>query len=189
MTSTWGLDAQGKPDPTGRKDQYNLEMVPNTNKVTGEFTILLPKGEVNRRNRVEGTVETDGSVTLMDPLVYSEDGASASLRTRNGEKYNGKATGQKVDVKWYQYSLSPDLQRQANASPRGEYVKGGDFEIGELTNLRLVSPTAARADFAWRVSLNDFGSIMLSKKEAEGNGVVVFDKKPDETWLVAETKF
>src|SRR3954471_2950853 len=67
------------------------------------------------------------------------------------------------------------LQSKSDPST-AEMQAGGKVEIGEVTNLQLVTETRAAANFAWRSS------------QDRGAGVVEFVKKPDGTWVLLVAK-
>jgi hypothetical protein len=149
---------------------------------------------------VNGTVSPDGSIKFISsnsntytPAQYEEQGATATITMPGpyyqGEQWHlsGKASQQKVELKWYTYSFTPQGQSQIENGPRGIEARAGKIKIGAVTDLQLVTETDAAAHFAWEGSMNDFGNILTSNKGDRGTGEVEFRKKPDETWFVAES--
>ena len=117
-------------------------------------------------------------------MVYVEEGSVAVLEFGAGKRFTGKATGKKVDVIWYGCSWSPDFQKQLTRAGDMTYVIGGDVEVGNVTNLRLVTDTEATAKFSWGTSLNDVGKLFFPNQPPSGESNVASAKKPDGTWFV-----
>jgi hypothetical protein len=92
--------------------------------------------------------------------------------------------GAQADVKWYTYSWNPAFQKQIQGTGISSTVVGGEVEIGEVSNLRLVDVTEATATFAWKLSLNNTGKTFLGDVHPSGNAEAEFGKKPDGTWFV-----
>jgi len=179
---------------------YDLETGQDSNTLSGDQFYIEPGRGINQRDKIAGTVMPDGGIDLhtttgdyywqMKHATYTEEGSLATLKFRGqSASLNGKATGQKVAVKWYQYEFSPETMRQIEKTSAGSHLAGGEYEVGEVTDLRLVTETAAVARFSWHVSLNSFGQIISSGKEPSGNGGVSFAKKPDGTWFVDEVDY
>jgi hypothetical protein len=197
------------------KDHFNvetfkLEMVPNSNLLTGELNgHFEPNEQVNGRDyslhlTVKGTVNVDGYVDLTlgggeylmtssrsGRYIYREDGATAYLGrpNRGGNPAVGKATRQKVNVTFYDYAFSPEMEKQILRIRQGPYVPGGSFEVGETSGLHLLIETEAAAQFSWQVSLNDIGRILVGTGQPRGKGEVAFGKKPDGAWFVDRVTF
>lgn len=118
------------------------------------------------------------------PFQYSENGTAASLTPTTSEAggwvFTGVSSGKTIDVKWYEYALSPD----AGVTPQG--VVAGRFVVGAVSNLQLVGETNARADFTWSVVLNDLGRIVTGDATPSGSGTAAFVKKPDGTWVLVK---
>jgi hypothetical protein len=197
-------------NPAGRDDflieNYKLEMVPNSNIVSGEFEVIADPPPTNRSSvllhmKVKGTVNIDGSVDMRpedDPVgwrtgrfMYHEEGNIAYLRhgRPGNENLVGKATGQKLELKFYEYAFSPEMEKQILRTSQGSYVPVGNFEVGEISGLRLLIETEAAGQFTWRVSLNDIGRVLVGAGQPHGKGEVVFGKKPDGSWFVDRVAF
>lgn len=173
---------------------YDLEVLPNSNTLTGDSYRILsldtPKGASPWW--VKGSVEPDGKLKLntsgsYEEAAYVEEGSAAYIDFRGGSsygRYKGSATRKKVDVNWYTYSWSPDLQKRLTRAGDRVYVIGGDFEVGDVTNLRLVTDTEATAKFSWGASLDDVGKLFTPNQPPRGVADVDFGKKPDGTWFV-----
>jgi hypothetical protein len=147
-----------------------------------------------------GTVTPDGKVELIDTRfgwnvhrgTYSEDGPNAYLDFVGDDTYQkltGKASGRKFQVLWYTYSFGPAFKSQIVTADNGTFVPGGDFTIGDVRDLRLVTETVAAARFAWEASLNSTGKTFLQNVAPKGTGMVSFAKKPDGGWFVDEIRF
>lgn len=178
-------------------DEYDLQLVPNTNNIKG---VRYQQGQNETRQRqseVTGTVEASGLVQLgRSRFQYKEEGTTAWLMDKdafNVVNYKGAVSGPPVEVTWYTYSFTPELQSQivkTNDAPFGigthevQNGKGGTYEIGELTELQLVLETSAVASFSWTASLNRFGRAFYGTDKPSGKGRVGFAKKPDGTWFV-----
>ena len=181
---------------------YTLESVPNSNQLTGKW-IYTVTGQNNQTGNLTGTIGVDGKAILntgdngfQQPYVYSEEGGVAYLRRPycfSGEICAtiliGKPTAQKVDVKWYEYTFSPDFQKLITGRGQQTSVVGGGYEIGEVSGLRLVGDTEAAAAFAWQASLNDVGGLVLDLQKPTGTGRATFGKKPDGAWFVDQFSF
>jgi len=175
---------------------YDLEMRPNSNVLTGDsYRTGSLEGLAKPASPwwVEGSVEPDGSLRLNtsgshEEAAYVEEGPAAYIDFRGGSsygRYKGSATRKRVDVKVYTYSWSPDvLQKRLTRTGDAIYVIGGDFEVGNVSRLRLVTDTVASAEFAWKASLNDVGQIFFPIRPPDGTGEALFGKKPDGTWFV-----
>ena len=61
---------------------------------------------------------------------------------------------------------------------------GGDVEVGDVSDLRLMTETEAAAKFRWTASLNELGKLFFPNQLPAGMGGVAFGKKPDGTWFV-----
>jgi hypothetical protein len=169
---------------------FQLEMIPNSNLLTGTYTggagvykvtgSVQPDGKVEMRfldaSTFSGYTQSNG--------VYREVGPAASLDFRDSHNLEGKATGQKVEVRWYTYSWSPDFQKQLLHEGNETYVIGGGLEVGNVSDLRLVLETEATAKFNWKASLNSVGELFFPSGPPSGAGEVAFGKRPDGTWFV-----
>jgi hypothetical protein len=201
-------------------NQYNLQMNADSNSFSGTLTISHQEGrsadgtiapgpiEVTGVNKVTGTVQPDGSVSIEGGNLgangkYTEQGTVASL-TLPGPYYQGaewhlvgKATG-RTEMKWYTYSLTPEGYKQIEQTRNSMELRAGKFKIGEVTNLRLVTDTVAVANFAWEASLNDLGKTLFQYAQDElrsrnlptndvpkGVGEAQFAKKPDGSWIIS----
>ena len=164
-----------------------------------------PNGNVSGggvREQVGGTIAPDGSVVfyhtcfseggVQDRYQYSESGKSAILQSVTPNAWipwmlAGTASGN-VETKYYEYSFSPDVQ--ITRSNQGLRVLAGRYEIGEVTNLRLVTETEASANFAWHAQLNQLGGILLEGAGIPtGTGAAEFAKKPDGSWVIVKLSF
>jgi hypothetical protein len=187
--------------PTPCRKGWHLEMVPNSFSVTGEYLFLPPASYPfgSKRIGARGTVQPDGKVELhveeggygTPSYTYAEEGSAAYLVATPpsfetvGTRYKGSATGKRVDVKWYTYSWSPDFQKQLVGTGDATYVVGGGYEqVGDVSDLRLVTDTQATAKFSFRVSLNDLGKLFIPSQPPNGTVQATFGKKPDGTWFV-----
>lgn len=175
----------------------------NAVRVTGRFYSQLGNEIHPSARQAEGAITSDGRIALnylVNPYlwsgpawkgVYEEDGATAFLKfqVKGWTRFIGKATGQKITVNWYEYSISPELSKQIIHTPQGPLIAGGKIEVETLSELKLVSQTEAVAQFTWNVPLNDLGAILLGHKVPAGNGTVSFAEKPDGTWFVDHVSF
>ena len=175
--------------------EFDLNTMPNSNICAGKRTsvskqMLGPNGR--SVSDVTGNIEANGLVDLNgEKFQYTESGATATLRGQSGSVFNGPATGQKIEVKWYEYTFSPEMMKRIVHQQRGpfgvvtgDFVSGGDFVFGEVSDLQLVMETHAAAKIAWQVSLNDLGRLFLGAEKPAGKAEVQFVKKPDGTWIV-----
>jgi hypothetical protein len=168
---------------------FQIEMIPNSNLLAGTYT-------GGRVYKVTGSVQPDGKVEVrfLDAStfsgytqsngVYREAGPAAFLDFRDGHILEGKATGQKVEVKWYTYSWSPDFQKKILHEGNTTYINGGGIEITNISDLRLLLETEATANFNWKASLNSVGELFFPGVPPSGVGEAAFGKKPDGTWFV-----
>lgn len=185
------------------KEQWILRSVPGTNSLQGEYIFQSAVGSVP--HEVSGTIEADGTFNLScapfkntgmtcgesGPGRYYEDGGKGYLKfpqyypsPQNPTPFVGSATGRKVTATLYQYSLTPKFKELMKSAPNNNYVVGGNFEVGEVTNLRLDTDTKATANYALKVDLNSTGSLFYPAGGIHGEGHVVFGKKPDQTWAI-----
>ncbi len=182
---------------------YTVESVPGSNELTGKWVYTDTYRGTRQTGSLKGTIGADDKVTLVageftQPYAYVEEGGVAHLRRSSclaGEicatDLVGKPTGQKVEVKWYEYSLSPEFQKRISMTPASSFspqqasASGGGFEISDVSGLRLITDTEATAAFAWHVALNDVGHALLGDDaKPTGTGSATFAKKPDGTWFV-----
>ena len=187
----------GSNNPNGgsTREEYSIEMDPDSNSFhgTADYEVC---GNDSRDSLKEGTVSPDGSMSAFAGIyrvsgTYSEQGSTASIDlqktmwTKNWHMV-GEATGQKVQLNWYTYALSPQGDNYfVQSGPDGKGFRAGTINIGEVSNLRLVGDTDAVAKFAWDVSLNDVGKILRSTAP-KGTGEAEFAKKPDGTWFLTQ---
>jgi hypothetical protein len=153
---------------------------------------------------VNGIISSDGSVVITpidargNPIgrvlaKYSEDGPAAYLtipgmggpHAGQGLHLTGKATGQKIDLRWYSYSFTPKGKQQVESGSSGTEAHAGKIKVGVVSDLQLVSDTNAAARFAWTAEMTDLGNLLTGNKGDSGVGAVMFTKKPDGSWFVA----
>jgi len=192
------LDAGGQ-----RIFDYTIEPVPGTNALTGNWVYTDTYRGTRQNGSLKGTIGPDDKVDLLageftQQYAYVEEGGVAHLRRSScsaGEicatDLVGKPAGRKVEVKWYEYSLSPEFQKRISITPASSFsaqqafASGGGFEIDDVSGLRLITETEAAAAFAWHVQLNDVGHALLGDDaKPAGTGSTAFAKKPDGTWFV-----
>ncbi len=189
-------------------DTYTLQlqMVSGSNAITGtgeHYKHGSGVGSAYRKGTVDdpytgsvnGTVSPDGMVSLntdgdifpgfsgrSDSFQYNEEGQTAFLRQvhNNYMVYTGEIL-EKLNLKSYEYAFSPKM----GLTSAGVVV--GRIEIGEVSNLQLTIETHAVARFAWHVSLNQVGLILLDGVAPNGIGSAQFAKKPDGTWVLASS--
>jgi len=183
-------------------DEYELEMVPNTNHLKGVRSEQRQNESGQRHGDVTGVVEPTGLLSLgRDRFQYKEDGATAWLMDQdryNITNYQGSTlSGTTVAVKWYTYAYSPELKAQIEktqvptfggfGSAEQDTLNGGGYDIGEVSDLQLgITPTMASASFAWTASLNKIGKLVYQSDVPTGKGRVTFVRKPDETWVIKD---
>jgi hypothetical protein len=100
--------------------------------------------------------------------------------------FEGNPSAQKVEVKWYQYSLSPEISQQIVDADSRPALPGGEIDVGEVSELRLVSETNAQCRFSWEALLNATGTAVLGTGKQNGTGAASFSKKPDGSWVLDE---
>jgi hypothetical protein len=181
-------------------DEYELEMVPNTNHLKGVRTRQRQNETVGHFDAT-GVVEANGLVSLgRDRFQYKEDGPTAWLMdqdTSNITNYKGTASSSTVEAKWYTYAFSPELKAEIEKTQMPTFggfgtttedtLNGGSYEIGDVSDLQLgITPTMASASFAWTVSLNKIGKLFYQADTPTGKGRVNFVRKPDETWIIKD---
>lgn len=183
-------------------DEYELEMVPNTNQLKGVRSEQRQNESGQRHNNVTGVVEANGIVSLgRDRFQYKEEGGTASLMDQDRfnitNYHGGNVGGSMVAMKWYTYAFSPELKAQIEktqvptfggfGTATQDTLNGGGYDIGEVTDLQLgITPTMASASFAWTASLNKIGKIFYESDVPTGKGRVTFVRKPDETWVIKD---
>jgi hypothetical protein len=182
-------------------DEYELEMVPNTNQLKGVRSEQRQNESGQRHGNVTGVVDTSGLVSLgRDRFQYKEDGATAWLMDQdrfNITNYKGTSSGSTLEAKWYTYVFSPELKAQIEktqvptfggfGSAEQDTFNGGGYDIGDVSDLQLgLTPTMASASFAWKASLNKIGTIFYENDIPTGKGRVTFVRKPDEIWVLKD---
>ncbi len=180
-------------------DEYDLSMVPNSNRITGVRNQQCQSCSSQHQSKVTGQVDENGFVTLPNGRFrYKEDGATAYLMDTdrfNVTNYKGSVGGSMVGAKWYSYAFSPELKGQIEktqvptfgglGTATEDTWNGGGYDIGEVSDLQLgVTPTMASASFAWTAALNKIGKIFYQSDVPTGKGRVTFARKPDETWII-----
>lgn len=179
----------------------DIQTLPNSNTLVAQQRHTANNSYLPSASTLSGIVETNGTVQwssypgfpeMGGPETYVEDGQTAYLRTGqwagwNGIPYVGKATGQKSVVTWYDYFFTPQMTAQMAQTDQGVAgVRGGVYEVSDVSDLRLTVETQAIASFSWRASLNDLGRLFLRNQVPAGTGHVAFNKKPDGTWMVSQ---
>jgi Prokaryotic membrane lipoprotein lipid attachment site len=177
-------------------DTISLENIPSSDAVKGEFVQTGCDGS-EQREPVEGTVTSDGALSLgiggswlQTRASYEEHGGAADIRFSLLKGYQstdicrGKATGQKVEVKWYEYSFTPGFAGKITTADTGPAFAAGSIEVKEVSNLRLDTETRAECTFSWEVALNNEGVAFYGTDKQTGKGQASFGKKPDGSWMV-----
>ncbi len=182
-------------------DEYDLSMVPNSNRIIGVRKQQCQYCANQDQSNVNGGFDENGLVNLPNGRFrYQDDGATAYLMDTdrfNVTNYKGSASGSMVGVKWYTYAFSPELRARIEktqvpkfggfGSAAEDTLSGGSYEIGEVSDLQLgITPTMASASFAWTASLNKIGKIFYQNDVPTGKGRVTFVRKPDETWVIKD---
>ena len=182
-------------------DEYDLAMVPNSNRITGTRYQQCQSCANRHQSNVNGEVDESGLVTLPNGRFrYKEDGATAYLMDTdsfNVTNYKGSVSGPPVGMKWYTYAFAPELNAQIEktqvptfggfGAATEDTLNGGSYEIGEVSDPQLgITPTMASASFAWIASLNKIGKIFYESEVPTGKGRVTFVRKPDETWVIKD---
>jgi len=191
--------------PNGSHDEYDFEMAPGTNDLSGSH--LIYQGSFNPRETITGQVEPDGSVEFHDTTgdgtwevehgAYVEDGDVARINVAMLSSFphyppfvlTGKASHQKTSVVWHEYHLVPELASKIEGNSAAPYAPGGRIKIGDVSGLHLLNDVEASAQFQWEASLDDFGSIIEGGQTPKGNGEVVFGKKPDGEWVITSITY
>jgi hypothetical protein len=122
-------------------------------------------------------------------FLYREEGKTAYLDQKGDQgigTFTGTASGQRVELRWYEYTFSPEVQ--TSAGRQVIEVAAGRLQVGEVSNLQLVNETHAVANFAWQAQLNKLGQIMLGDVKPSGTSSVQFAKKPDGTWVLTSSQ-
>ncbi|MGO8787282.1 MAG: hypothetical protein ACLQVL_07860 [Terriglobia bacterium] len=102
----------------------------------------------------------------------------------------GKPTGQRVEVKYFDYAFSPEIQKLIVGTGQQASIPVGSYEIGEVSGLRLLTDTEATAAFAWSVPLDDVGHAFFDDDaKPAGTGEAGFGKKPDGTWFLDHVSY
>jgi hypothetical protein len=182
-------------------DEYDLTMVPNSNRITGIRYRQCQSCANMSQSKAEGSVTETGLVTLPNGrFQYKEEGTTAYLMDTdrfNIANYKGAVGGPMVSMKWYAYAFSPELKAQIEkiqvptfggfGSATQDTLNGGSYEIGVVSDLQLgLTPTMASASFAWKASLNKIGTLFYESDIPTGKGRVTFVRKPDETWVIKD---
>lgn len=193
----------------------DLQVVGGTNAITGSFTWGVRRGarQDTETGPVSGIVTPTGIVRLSttanlrvfvdnDEFQYVENGSTATLLPTHPRGANwfdggswtltGPVSPGRVEVKWYSYSFSPQLQIAPSVPSHSVKVIGGSYEVGEVSNLRLVTETQATANFAWQARLNKVPDILYGgqiSSRPSGTGSAKFTKKPDGTWVLLDVVF
>jgi hypothetical protein len=179
-----------------------LAAVPSSDRVLGNCSIRRLNKSVGGTSderwshQVNGSVREDGLVQLsggrcfgdQQPVSYhyKEDAKAARLQPINPtyRTYTGTATGRTLRVTWYTYAFGERVA-VSTSSQNTAQVASGQHRIGEVTNLHLLTETHAAANFAWTVSFNEVGRLLLDSAPQHGTGTAEFVKKPDGTWVLA----
>lgn len=166
----------------------SLDTLPSSNEFSGLIVFTYCNGTVERQP-FKGTVRPDGSFDFPGRGFeftagwhghYSESDGSVVVND-----YAGSApAGQKVEVRWYQYSFAPDVEKRIVQSDSGSAIAGGDISVKELSELRLVAETEATCRFSWFAPLNSTAAAILATDKESGTGSASFSKKPDGSWSV-----
>ena len=172
-----------------------IELVPMIGRVDPDGSVHLPSATwIGSLTSVPPGPPIEGDLNFQ----YREEGATAYLQETRQDQllcadcysptgrrtFAGTASGKKVEVKWYEYTFSPEVQ--TSAGRQGIEVAAGRFQVGEVSNLQLVNDTHAVANFAWDAQLNKIGQIMLADVKPSGTSTAQFAKKPDGTWVINE---
>lgn len=161
-----------------------LQSVANSNRVVGTSNRT---SEAYYASTIEGTITPEGKLTFgridgpqgsKGPFTYIERGERAYLVGIWDFLFSGVASGRRTDVKTYVYAFRPDLGGSGGNVPAGKFV------VGAVSNLLLTVETRATANFAWRVSLDALGQLLLGSAAPSGVGTAEFAKKPDGTWVL-----
>lgn len=182
------------------KREFKLEMVANSNNLVGEATEVYADTPAVS-HKVTGTVDPDGTVQLSDnyvgvKAVYREQGSTAHFDRLDCQgiagigpcSYVGKASGRKLDIKWYTYSWSPEFQQKIVRNNNVYAVIGGGFDIGEVSDLRLITETEATAYATYTGVLDKIGKSFYPASPPNGRWQVLFGKKPDGTWFIDQLR-
>lgn len=169
-----------------------LQTVANSNRITGTSNrtsiaayadavtgTVTPKGEVTF-DRLDGPTSAKGSWT------YIERGQRAYLVNMWDYLFSGTASGRTTEVKTFNYAIIPNAEGSSGLldSPSTGKAEVGMFEVGAVSNLLLTTETRASANFAWQVTLDKLGHILLGDVTPSGIGRADFAKKPDGTWVL-----
>jgi len=182
--------------------EFVLETGPDSNVVHGTSSEQSQNMSRPSLTPVRTTVDVNGLFRIgQDSWLYQERDGTAQLldQDRFGARrnYTGPASAQKVQMKWYEYAFTLEMQKQIVHEPKGpfrptglfgeikgDFVQGGSFEVGEVTGLQLMLETRAVANVTWKLLPNNLGRIFLGDEKPSGKGKVQFAKKPDGTWVV-----
>jgi len=210
ISGTFVLHVQTKSGDwlTTTDSTINIGMVPATNSLYGsQLTIKTSKayfggGTSRDTDTFKGTVDPNGRVYLTLPrytngfrngegieFLYREEGKTAYLDQKGDQgigTFTGTASGQRVELRWYEYTFSPEVQ--TSAGRQVIEVAAGRLQVGEVSNLQLVNETHAVANFAWQAQLNKLGQIMLGDVKPSGTSSVQFAKNPDGTWVLTSSQ-
>lgn len=188
-------------------DEFDLHIAPNSKSsccalmIVGTYTSIgrwgrNPLSDVTGRVDPTGKVELDihpASGLIIFPSsqtgTYIENGDKAYLKMNaNGlEEYVGKATKQKFELQWYTYAWNPAFYSTFSSEQENAEVPIGQYQVEEVSDLKLVSDTEASCAYTFTVRPNRFGAVVWSlvpTRLRTRSGEAEFAKRPDGKWFL-----
>lgn len=179
---------------------------PGLGKMNGLQTTNIT-GSIDPANDVtiQGNLACSGSYSFTKHFQFTQDASGAYLREKDEAVPRTFAISKPMaplEVRWYTYTFAPTVtlsSQRVDASPGEILVSGrfekvrqvagvGTYDVGDVSNLQLVDPTHASAEFTFGVAYNKLGSIVRKNVKVDGHGQASFVQKPDQTWVIAGIK-
>jgi hypothetical protein len=194
--------------PTSLIQTFSLSQQPTDATVSGQYNVDVFGGNSgpkidNFHGPLTGSVGRDGTVHLTYGTQFGgtvadyKFGSSGHDLTLTGKQvfFNGIPTmtltgsgpGGSISVPSFSYAFSSKFKPLP--SPHEDQIDAGEIEVGEVSDLLLVTETIAQANFTWHVAFNDAAKALAGQTMASGTGGMTFGKQPDGNWVLHDYHF